>query len=129
MKQLIENHADLIIIGGGITGLSAAYLAAKKGQKVTIIESSKTFGGLLRTFDIGGNRLEYFYHHFFTHDQELNWLIKDLGIKEKLYFKKTSMGVFKNGKIYKFNSPLDLFRFEPINFFDKLLNPNHWRLR
>jgi protoporphyrinogen oxidase len=120
MKQLMEKHADLIIIGGGITGLSAAYLAAKKGQKVTIIESSKTFGGLLRTFDIGGNRLEYFYHHFFTHDQELNWLIKDLGIKEKLYFKKTSMGVFKNGKIYKFNSPLDLFRFEPINFFDKL---------
>jgi len=120
MKQSKEDLPDLVIIGGGITGLSAAYIAAKKGQKVTIIEASKHFGGLLSTFEIGGNRLEHYYHHFFTHDEELNWLIKDLGIQDKLFFKKTSMGVFKNGKIYHFNSPLDLIRFNPINFIDKI---------
>jgi len=120
MKQLKQELPDLVIIGGGITGLSAAYIAAKKGQKVTIIEASKNFGGLLSTFEIGGNRLEHYYHHFFTHDEELNWLIKDLGIQDKLFFKKTSMGVFNNGKIYNFNSPFDLIRFNPINFIDKI---------
>ena len=120
MKQLKEILPDLVIIGGGITGLSAAYIAAKKGQKVTIIEANKHFGGLLSTFEIGGNRLEHYYHHFFTHDVELNWLIEDLGIKDKLFFKKTSMGVFRNGKIYNFNSPFDLFKFKPINFIDKI---------
>jgi protoporphyrinogen oxidase len=120
MDQLKEELSDLIIIGGGITGLSAAYLAAKKGLKVTIIEASSTFGGLLNTFQIGGNRLEYYYHHFFTHDEELNFLIKELGLQDKLCFRKTSMGVFKNGKIYNFNTPFDLIRFKPINFIDKI---------
>ena len=80
----LNNHkvSDLLIVGGGITGLSAAYFAAKKGLKVTVIEAGKTFGGLLSTFEIGGNRLEYYYHHFFTHDEELNFLINDLGIKD-----------------------------------------------
>ena len=120
MKQLKDTLPDLVIIGGGITGLSAAYIAAKKGQQVTIIEASIDFGGLLSTFQIGGNRLERYYHHFFTHDEELNWLIKDLGIEDKLFFKKTTMGVFKNGKIYNFNSLLDLFQFKPIHFIDKI---------
>jgi protoporphyrinogen oxidase len=113
-------EADLVIVGGGITGLSAAYLAAKKGKKVKVIEAGSSFGGLLSTFPIGGNRLEFYYHHFFTHDLELNYLIKELGLQDKLFFRKTSMGVFKNGKIYAFNTPGDLFRFSPIRFTDKL---------
>jgi len=120
MKQVKEDLPDLVIIGGGITGLSAAYIAAKKGQKVTVIEATSSFGGLLSTFQIGGNRLEHYYHHFFTHDEELNWLIKDLGIQDKLFYKKTTMGVFKNGKIYNFNSLFDLLQFKPIHFIDKI---------
>lgn len=120
MSPTTEVSADLVITGGGITGLSAAYIAAKQGQKVTVIEASEKFGGLLSTFEIGGNRLEYYYHHFFTHDEELIWLIKDLGIQHKLFFKKTSMGVFKNGEIYNFNSPADLLSFKPIHFIDKI---------
>ncbi|MEX0982232.1 MAG: NAD(P)/FAD-dependent oxidoreductase [Bacteroidales bacterium] len=115
-----KKHPDLVIIGGGITGLSAAYMAAAAGKKVTVIEAGKKFGGLLSTFEIGGNRLEYYYHHFFTHDRELHWLINELGLKEKLFYRKTSMGVYNNGKIYRFNSPLDLLRFNPVNYFDKI---------
>lgn len=120
MEDQTEENPDLIIIGGGITGLSAAYLAARNGLKVTVIEASDGFGGLLRTFEIGGTRLEYYYHHFFTHDVELNWLIQELDLKDKLFFKKTSMGVFKNGRIYNFNTLSELFRFTPINLIDKI---------
>lgn len=115
-----NNSEELIIVGGGITGLAAAYIAAKNGKKVTVLEAGKTFGGLLNTFEIGGNRLEFYYHHFFTHDAELNWLIKDLGIEKDLFFKQTSMGVFRNGKIFNFNGPMDLLKFSPINFIDKI---------
>ena len=55
----------LTIIGGGITGLSAAYLAAKDGWEVTVLEGSAQLGGLMSTFQIGGNRLEHYYHHHF----------------------------------------------------------------
>lgn len=116
-----HNEWDLLIVGGGITGLAAAYLAAKEGKKVALVEKSASFGGLLNTFEIGGNRLEYFYHHFFTHDAELNWLIRELGLTEKLVFQKTSMGVFRGGKIYDFNAPTDLLKFKPISWPDKFL--------
>ncbi len=115
-----SNKYDLIVVGGGITGLATAYLAAKGGKRVQVLEASQQFGGLLNTFEIGGNQLEYYYHHFFTHDAELNWLIQDLGIADKLFFKKTSMGVFRNRKIYNFNTGLDLLKFRPINWVDKI---------
>lgn len=110
----------ITIIGGGITGLSAAYLAAKDGWDVTVLEGSSQLGGLMSTFQIGGNRLEHYYHHFFINDAELIWLLKELGISDKLKFKKTTMGIFRNNKIYDFNSPNDLLRFNPMGLTDKL---------
>lgn len=116
---MVRENTELIIVGGGITGLASAYLAAKAGKKVAVLEAGEKFGGLLNTFEIGGNKLEFYYHHFFMHDAELNWLIKDLGIADQLFFKKTSMGVFTDGKVYDFNSPKDLLKFSPISWLDK----------
>ncbi len=111
---------EINIVGGGITGLALAYIAAKNNCKVRVIEGSANFGGLLNTFEIGGTKLEYFYHHFFTHDAELRWLLKELEIEHLLEFHKTSMGVYNKGKLYNFNSPLDLLSFSPMSFFGKL---------
>ncbi len=110
----------LTIIGGGMTGLAAAYIAAKQGVKVTVIEGSDKLGGLLNTFEIGGNQLEHYYHHFFTQDAELNWLLNDLGIADKTFYKKTTMGVFRNGKIYDFNGAIDLLKFKPVGIIGKI---------
>lgn len=116
----MEKENSLTIIGGGITGLAAAYIAAKQKVKVRVIEGEKNFGGLLNTFEIGGTRLEFFYHHFFTHDMEIHWLIKELGIEDKLIYKKTTMGTFRNGKLYPFNGIIDLLKFSPIDFIGKI---------
>lgn len=111
---------SLIVVGGGITGLVSAYLAAKQGRKVTVIEAADKVGGLLNTFKVGGSDLEYFYHHFFTHDAELAWLLKELDLSDEVEYKKTSMGVFRAEKTYNFNSPLDLLKFRPITWFGKV---------
>lgn len=110
---------DLTIVGGGITGLTAAYIAAKSGAKVCVLEGSDSFGGLIKTFDVGGTPVECFYHHFFLHDKELNWLIKELGIEDKIVSHKTTMGVFTQGKVYSFSTIKDLFAFKPLNLIDK----------
>lgn len=110
----------ITIIGGGMTGLAAAYLAAKQNKEVTIVEGSSQIGGLLNTFELNGGRLEHYYHHFFTQDAELHWLLEDLGIADKTLYKKTTMGVFREGKIYDFNSPVDLLKFKPVGFIDKI---------
>lgn len=109
----------LTIVGGGITGLATAYIAAKAGRQVTVVEAGKSFGGLLNTFEIGGNRLEFYYHHFFTHDAELRWLLRQLDLEDRLQFHDATMGVYRNGTVYPFNSPKDLLKFRPLNLVDK----------
>jgi protoporphyrinogen oxidase len=110
----------LTIIGGGITGLSAAYIAARDGWDVTVLEGSNQVGGLMKTFHVGGNRLEHYYHHFFINDAELMWLLNELEITSELEFRKTTMGIFRNNKMYDFNSLKDLITFNPMNISDKI---------
>ena len=88
--------------------------------KVTVLEAKNNFGGLLNTFDIGNSKLEHFYHHFFTHDKEIHWLIEELGLKNKLVYKSTSMGVYRGGVLYNFNGLYDLMKFKPVSLFGKL---------
>ncbi len=111
--------SSLLVIGGGITGLVSAYLAAKAGRSVTVLEASARPGGLLETFPVGGTRLEFFYHHFFTHDAEMNWLVRELGIESKLRYLPASMGFFRDGKLHPFNGPKDLLGFDPLSFVAK----------
>ncbi len=52
--------APLVILGGGATGLVAAYLAARAGHSVVVLEGTAEPGGLLGTFPIGSTRLEHY---------------------------------------------------------------------
>lgn len=111
---------SLLVLGGGLTGLSCAYFASRAGYEVTVIESTDRVGGLLDTFEIGGNRLEKYYHHFFTHDTELLWLLKELGLSDKLVFRDSTMGIYSRGRMYNFNSPADLLKMGCLTFEDKI---------
>ncbi|OZM58025.1 FAD-dependent oxidoreductase [Lottiidibacillus patelloidae] len=45
-NQLQENiHADVVIVGGGITGITTAYLLMKEGKKVALIEADQLLNG------------------------------------------------------------------------------------
>lgn len=55
---------DIIIVGGGVTGLTLAYHLADRGHAVTVLEKESSVGGLCRsyrygdyTYDIGPHRL------------------------------------------------------------------------
>jgi len=101
------------VVGAGITGLSVAYILSKKGNKVTILESSTEEGGLLGSFEIGGEPIEKYYHHFFTHDKELNWLIDELDLKHKVIKQKTSMGILYEDTLFPMNGVIDIIK---LNF-------------
>src|SRR4051812_27822920 len=36
-----DEHADVVIVGGGITGLTAAYLLAREGKSVVLLERER----------------------------------------------------------------------------------------
>ena len=52
--SLERNHSvDVAIVGGGITGITSAYLLARSGKKVAVLEKDRVAGGT--TGDSTGN--------------------------------------------------------------------------
>lgn len=49
---------DIIVVGGGIAGLTAALSLAHKGKDVLLIEKNETCGGLMNSFERDGFRFE-----------------------------------------------------------------------
>src|ERR671938_453952 len=56
----------VVIIGAGPAGLTAAYLLAKEGHAVTVLESDDVVGGISRTAQYNGYRFDIGGHRFFT---------------------------------------------------------------
>src|SRR3989338_8535302 len=112
----------IAIIGGGFGGLGAAYQLAqsRRDVEVHIFERSAELGGLAGSFPVGGSYLEQYYHHMFPDYHDIIGLCKDLGIGDNIFFKKAASGSFVNGKLYPFNSVIDVLQFTPLSFFDRL---------
>jgi protoporphyrinogen oxidase len=110
----------VLIVGGGATGLSAAYELQKSGAEVVIVERSGALGGLAGSMSVQGTNLELFYHHLFTTDKAAINLINELGIGDKLKFYPSNNGIFYDGKLYPFSSPVDMLRFPPVDLIGRI---------
>ena len=108
------------IVGSGFGGMSAAYEIAKAGCKVTVLERSDRLGGLAATFNAGGQDIEKFYHHWLGTDTDVFEFIEEIGCLEKLNFRPSKVGIYYASKVYRFSSPLDLLKFNPLSFIARL---------
>ena len=65
-----KKHA--IIIGAGVAGLTAAYYLLKHTDiKPVVLEKEQFVGGLARTMNFNGNRMDIGGHRFFSKDDEI----------------------------------------------------------
>lgn len=110
----------IAILGGGFTGLTAAYRLAQKGYKVTIYEKGDSIGGLASGFEISGNNLEKAYHHIFKTDTDIIAITNELGIQDKLQWHDSSVSIYRKGKLYPFITPIDLIKFSPLSIFNRI---------
>lgn len=108
------------VIGGGFTGLTAARRLAKDGVEVTVFEASDRLGGLAAGFDLAGHRMEQAYHFLYKTDEHILRLLDELELRDRLTFHKSSVSTYYDGTLYPMESPLDLIRFTPIGFFDRI---------
>lgn len=112
---------DVVIVGGGFTGLTAAYVLSKQGYFVKVIEADTTPGGLAGTFQFAdGVKLEKFYHHWFNNDVYVPVLVKELGMEGDVITLPTRTGMYFNGRMWKLSTPMDLLRFTALSFIDRI---------
>ena len=109
-----DRAASIAIIGGGVTGLIAAYRLLQQGHRVQIFEAGPFVGGLVRTFDPGGDRLECFYHHLFTGDGAAIRMLDELDLLKTIRWRRSRIGIYYNDRIFPFTTTLDLMKFTPL---------------
>lgn len=112
----------IAIVGAGFTGLTAGLRLSQKGHQVTLFEKEKNLGGLAASFKKKewNWSLEYFFHHLFASDDKAKNLISELGLSQKLFYKKTKTSIYKSGKISQFDSPFSVLSFSPLTLPEKL---------
>jgi protoporphyrinogen/coproporphyrinogen III oxidase len=101
----------LVIIGAGISGLTAAYFAQKKGIEYVLLELSDRPGGYIRTEYQDRFILECGPNSLLADDDIINFL-KEIGLQSEIVEANVvskSRYIYKNGKYRKLpNNPLTL---------------------
>ncbi|WP_267383218.1 NAD(P)/FAD-dependent oxidoreductase [Cyanobacterium sp. uoEpiScrs1] len=110
----------IVIIGGGFTGLTAAYQLTRQGYRVTILEKEEEVGGLAGSFNVNGEKLEKFYHHWFTNDKYIMELVKELNVEDQVTYRPTRTGVYYSKNFFKLSSPFDLLNFKPLHLLNRI---------
>jgi protoporphyrinogen oxidase len=115
-----SNPAHVVVIGGGFAGLSAAWELVQRGIRVTLCEADEEVGGLAGSFEVGGTRLEKFYHHWFTSDTHVVDLVRELGQDGQVVHRPTRTGMYFAHQFFRLSTPLDVLRFTPLTVAGRL---------
>jgi protoporphyrinogen oxidase len=116
----MELRMNMGIIGAGATGLTAAYDLVKDGHEVTILEGADEIGGLAGSITVQGTPLERYYHHIFESDRAMIDLIGELGLSSKLKFHSTKTGIYHDGALHDFSTPVEMLKFAPLTLLDRV---------
>ncbi|WP_433794948.1 NAD(P)/FAD-dependent oxidoreductase [Actinoplanes sp. CA-252034] len=111
---------DVVIVGAGFTGLAAALELTARGVSCRILESESVIGGLAAGFEVGGGRLERFYHHWFASDREMFDLCAEVGLGDRVMQHLSRTGLYYANAMFRLTEPIDVLRFTPLPFADRI---------
>lgn len=112
--------ARIAVIGGGISGLATAYGLASRGFSVSVHEADAVTGGLGAAFEYRNFTVEKFYHCLLPGDSALLNLLDSVGLGGAVQWRNVGMGFLNNHRMYAMNGALDLLRFAPLTYIERL---------
>ena len=62
LGRLNPDHKQVTIVGGGVSGLLAAYTLSQKGYEIHLVEAKNRWGGLIQTWDLPLGKAESAAH-------------------------------------------------------------------
>jgi oxygen-dependent protoporphyrinogen oxidase len=74
---------SVAVIGGGITGLTAAFNLSRKGIPVTLYESSSRVGGVIQSLRRDGYLAEFGPNTILETSPKIGQLVRDAGLQER----------------------------------------------
>ena len=89
---------DVLVIGGGISGLTTAFHLARSGRRVAVLEASERVGGSIETWTDGAWRFEMGPNTVVENDESVGRLIRDCGLESE---KITAAATAKRRYLYK----------------------------
>ena len=104
---------DVVVVGGGISGLSLAFYCVQAGMKTTILEKNETTGGSFASpqYSANGKKfwLELGAHTCYSSYQNLLEIIESCGMKDAIIPRaKVPFTLFMDGKIKSIVSQLNI---------------------
>nr|O32434.1 RecName: Full=Coproporphyrinogen III oxidase [Propionibacterium freudenreichii subsp. freudenreichii]BAA21909.1 protoporphyrinogen oxidase [Propionibacterium freudenreichii] len=78
------SHCHLVVVGGGITGLAAAWQGMARGARVSVVESDDHFGGKVVTDRRDGFLVEQGPDSFVAYRPAALKLIEELGLSDQV---------------------------------------------
>lgn len=120
---------NIVVVGGGIAGISSALFYAKKGMNVTLVEKAKELGGLLKSQKLFKEDYIFDYGtHFLreTGNEEIDSLLFKYGNLKKFDYLKTG-SYYK--ELYKKNGFLSTKYLPPSTEKEYLANLKKSKLK
>ena len=114
---------NIIIIGGGVAGLGAAWRLSEHGFNVKVLEADEVIGGLAKSVKVKNQILDIGPHSFFSEDKEVLKKVLDLFEGEDSqvqYSKDRKMKLVFKGKYIDY--PLSLKSIFQLGFFAPILS-------
>ncbi|NIM92242.1 MAG: FAD-dependent oxidoreductase [Anaerolineales bacterium] len=101
----MPSNTSTIIVGAGISGLTAAYELQNAGHDVVILERSDHVGGRMTTLDWEGFKVDIGAKFVTTSDKSLLDMVQALGLEDQLVREDQGLTItiFRDGKLHSAN--------------------------
>ena len=106
------------IIGAGPAGITAAYQLAKAGVSVDVFDAGDTVGGMAKTIELWGQKVDLGPHRFFSSSKQVNAIWLEV-MKTDFRMVKRQTRILYQGRLFSY--PLEPFNvLVNLGFFESL---------